>query len=159
MPSKIPTYSVYPNNSPDTDYEQDYETPAPGPPPTRSGHQNLDEDKDKIPNSLSRIRLARVYQFIFFLQTTWSWNGHSPSEPSSSLHSASLWLPVQVTCCISTSVHLILERFFLKIFWGQQHKLDAQGSSSHLQGPGDKPSLTFGHKDDPLEKLTKKPQN
>jgi len=35
MPSKIPTYSVYPNNSPDTDYEQDYETPAPGPPPTR----------------------------------------------------------------------------------------------------------------------------
>ena len=38
MPSKIPTYSVYPNNSPDTDYEQDYETPAPGPPPTRCGH-------------------------------------------------------------------------------------------------------------------------
>ena len=35
MPSKIPTYSVFPNNSPDTDYEQDYETPAPGPPPTR----------------------------------------------------------------------------------------------------------------------------
>ena len=119
MPSKIPTYSVYPNNSPDTDYEQDYETPAPGPPPTRSGHQNLDEDKDKIPNSLSRIRLARVLQFIFFLQTSWSWNGHSPSEPSSSLHSSSLWLPVQVTCCICTSVHLILERSFFNILGAQ----------------------------------------
>ena len=55
MPSKIPTYSVYPNNSPDTDYEQDYETPAPGPPPTRSGHQNLDEDKDKIDEDEDKI--------------------------------------------------------------------------------------------------------
>ena len=124
MPSKIPTYSVYPNNSPDTDYEQDYETPAPGPPPTRSGHQNPDEDKDKIdkdkiPNILSRIRLARVYDSIFFLQTTWSWNGHSPSEPSSSLHSSSLWLPVQVTCCICTPVHLILERSFFNILGAQ----------------------------------------
>ena len=137
MPSKIPTYSVYPNNSPDTDYEQDYETPAPGPPPTRSGHQNLDEDKDKIdededkiPNSLSRIRLARVYQFIFFLQTNWSWNGHSPSEPSSSLHTSSLWLPVQVTCCICTSVHLILERFVLNILGGNNINLMLRGQAA-----------------------------
>ena len=36
MPSKIPTYSVFPNSDPDTEYEEDYETPAPGPPPTRS---------------------------------------------------------------------------------------------------------------------------
>lgn len=61
MPSKIPTYSVYPNNSPDTDYEQDYETPAPGPPPTRSGHQNFDENEEKDSQQCIKDKSLSLY--------------------------------------------------------------------------------------------------
>ena len=80
MPSKIPTYSVFPNNSPDTDYEQDYETPAPGPPPTRllfqTGHgvECCDHDDDHHQTGSSR--------------------NSNPAEHKYSLHSASLGFPL-----------------------------------------------------------------
>ena len=89
MPSKIPTYSVFPNSDPDTEYEEDYETPAPGPPPTRSFALYTSWNQTCWPWKWLK------YETMHCLQTSSSRNDNTVVTKHT-LYSSSVRIPLQV---------------------------------------------------------------